>query len=168
MFKNKYGRIILLIFLLFIIPASNASDNNADLIEINGEYDYKQEYEHRNITFIGEDTSKTIINGNGSTIHITEFLSFNNLTLKNIKIYAPENLIASNVIFKDFKYDESEWDQTGIIYNDYTDSSNINLVNCSFYNNTQLDYGIIEIHSGTLNIKDSKILKNSKSSKKTL
>lgn len=35
MFKNKYGRIILLIFLLFIIPASNASDNNADLIEIN-------------------------------------------------------------------------------------------------------------------------------------
>ena len=95
MFKNKYGLIILLIFLLFIIPASNASDNNADLIEINygetnsnnailnekvnisddiisvdnphkeltdddlkndsciylinGEYDYKQEYEHKNI-----------------------------------------------------------------------------------------------------------------------
>ena len=130
MLKNKYFMIILLIFLLFIIPAASAGDNNTDLIEIdigntnsnnnllnenvdnsedilsvdsphkeltdddlkndsniylkNGEYDYKQEYEHRNITFIGEDTSKTIINGNGSTIHITEFVSFNNLTLKNI------------------------------------------------------------------------------------
>ena len=133
MLKNKYFLIISLIFLLFIIPAACASDNNTDLIELgggnaisdngllnekidsteaiasadaahkeltdidlkndsviyltNGEYDYNQKYEHRNITFIGEDTSKTIINGNGSTIRITEFLSFNNLTLKNIKIY---------------------------------------------------------------------------------
>ena len=104
----------------------------------NGEYDYKQEYEHRNITFIGEDTSKTIINGNGSTINITEFVSFNNLTLKNIKIYAPKNLTSSNVIFKDFKYKYSEDFPTGMIYNDYSGSSNINLVNCTFYNNTIL------------------------------
>ena len=149
MIKNKYVPILLLVLLLFIIPAISASDNNTALIEIdngdaiydnnilnekidntediisddtpnkeltdddlkndskiyleNGEYDYKQEYEHRNITFIGEDTSNTIINGNGSTIHITEFVSFNNLTLKNIKIYAPKNLTSSNVLFKDFK-----------------------------------------------------------------
>ena len=198
--------IILLIFLLFIIPAASAGDNNTDLIEIdigntnsnnnllnenvdntedilsvdsphkeltdddlkndsniylkNGEYDYKQEYEHRNITFIGEDTSKTIINGNGSTIHITEFVSFNNLTLKNIKIYAPENLTSSNVIFKDFKYNYSEDFPTGMIYNGYSDSSNINLVNCTFYNNTILDAGIIEVYYSTVNIKDSKIIDN--------
>ena len=106
MFKNKYLITIFLIFLLFIIPATSASNNNTDLIEIdskntisnnnllnekidnagdvlsvdtphkeltdndlindssiyltNGEYDYKQKYEHRNITFIGEDTSKTL------------------------------------------------------------------------------------------------------------
>ena len=136
MLKNKYFIILLPIFLLFIIPAASASDNNTDLIEIdigntisnnnplnenvdnsedilsvdsphkeltdddlkndsiiylkNGEYDYKQKYEHRNITFIGEDTSKTIINGNGSTINITEFVSFNNLTLKNIKSTLPK------------------------------------------------------------------------------
>ena len=206
MLKNKYFMIILLIFLLFIIPAASAGDNNTDLIEIdigntnsnnnllnenvdntedilsvdsphkeltdddlkndsniylkNGEYDYKQEYEHRNITFIGEDTSKTIINGNGSTIHITEFVSFNNLTLKNIKIYAPENLTSSNVIFKDFKYNYSEDFPTGMIYNGYSDSSNINLVNCTFYNNTILDAGIIEVYYSTVNIKDSKIIDN--------
>ena len=125
MLKNKYFLITLLIFLLFIIPATSASDNNTDLIEIDsrntisdntilnvnnteditsvdaphkeltdndlkndsiiyltdGEYDYKQESEHRNITFIGEDTSNTIINGNGSTIHITGFVSFKNLKI---------------------------------------------------------------------------------------
>ena len=206
MLKNKYFMIILLIFLLFIIPAASAGDNNTYLIEIdigntnsnnnllnenvdnsedilsvdsphkeltdddlkndssiyltNGEYDYKQEYEHRNITFIGEDTSKTIINGNGSTIHITEFVSFNNLTLKNIKIYAPENLTSSNVIFKDFKYNYSKDFPTGMIYNDYSDSSNINLVNCTFYNNTILDAGILEAYYSTVNIKDSKIIDN--------
>ena len=196
MLKNKYFIIIILIFLLFIIPATSASDNNTDLIEIdigntisnnnplnenvdilsvdsphkeltdddlkndssiylkNGEYDYKQEYEHRNITFIGEDTSKTIINGNGSTINITEFVSFNNLTLKNIKIYAPKNLTSSNVIFKDFKYKYSEDFPTGMIYNDYSGSSNINLVNCTFYNNTILDAGILEVYYSTVNIKD--------------
>ena len=204
MLKNKYFLITLLIFLLFIIPTTSASDNNTDLIEIDsrntisdniipnvdnteditsvdaphneltdndlkndsiiyltdGEYDYKQEYEHRNITFIGEDTSKTIINGNGSTIYITEFVSFNNLTLKNIKIYAPENLTSSNVIFKDFKYKYSEDFPTGMIYNDYSDSSNINLVNCTFYNNTILDAGILEVYYSTVNIKDSKIIDN--------
>ena len=198
--------IILLIFLLFIIPAASAGDNNTDLIEIdigntnsnnnllnenvdnskdilsvdsphkeltdddlkndsniylkNGEYDYKQEYEHRNITFIGEDTSKTIINGNGSTIHITEFVSFKNLTLKNIKIHAPENMTLSNVIFKDFKYNYSEDFPTGMIYNGYHDSSNINLMNCTFYNNTILDAGILEAYYSTVNIKDSKIIDN--------
>ena len=126
----------------------------------NGEYDYKQKYEHRNITFIGEDTSKTIINGNGSTINITEFVSFNNLTLKNIKIYAPKNLTSSNVLFKDFKYKYSEDFPTGMIYNDYSDSSNINLVNCTFYNNTILDAGILEVYYSTVNIKDSKIIDN--------
>ena len=206
MLKNKYAPIILLIFLLFIIPAASASDNNTDLIEMdngdaiydhnllnekidntedilsddtphkeltdddlkndssiylkNGEYDYKQEYEHRNITFIGEDTSKTIINGNGNTIKITEFVSFSNLTLKNIKIYAPKNLAAENVIFRDFKYNDSEWYQRGMIYNDYRGSSNINLVNCTFYNNTNLDTGILEVYYSTLNIKDSKIIDN--------
>ena len=191
---------------MFIIPATSASNNNTDLIEIdnentisnnnllnekidnagdilsvdtphkeltdndlindssiyltNGEYDYKQKYEHRNITFIGEDTSKTIINGNGSTIHITEFLSFSNLTLKNIKIQAPENLTAKNVIFRDFKYKYSEDFPTGMIYNDYYDSSNINLRNCTFYNNTNLDAGILEAYYSTVNIKDSKIIDN--------
>ena len=124
----------------------------------NGEYDYKQEYKHRNITFIGEDTSKTIINGNESTIHITEFLSFSNLTLKNIKIQAPENLTATNVIFKDFRYNESERYQTALIYNDA--ESNINLVNCTFSNIAILDKGIMELDSGTLNMKDSIIINN--------
>ena len=34
MLKNKYFLITLLIFLLFIIPATSASENNTDLIEI--------------------------------------------------------------------------------------------------------------------------------------
>jgi hypothetical protein len=34
MLKNKYAPIILLIFLLFIVPAASASDNNTDLIEM--------------------------------------------------------------------------------------------------------------------------------------
>ena len=206
MLKNKYFLIISLIFLLFIIPAACASDNNTDLIEMgggntisdngllnekidsteaiasadathkeltdddlkndsvicltNGEYDYNQKYEHRNITFIGEDASKTIINGNGSTIRITEFLSFNNLTLKNIKIYAPEDLTAENVIFKDLKYKYSKEFPRGLIYNDYEGSSNITLVNCTFYNNTLLDAGILEVYYSTVNIKDSKIIDN--------
>ena len=206
MLKTKYFYIILLIFLLFIIPVTSASDNNTDLTEINsittisdnnilnekldntedilsvatphkeltdddlkndsniylenGEYDYNQKYKHKNITFIGEDTSKTIINGNGSTINITEFVSFNNLTLKNIRIYAPESLTAVNVIFKDFKYNHSKDFPTGMIYNGYSDSSNINLVNCTFYNNTLLDAGILEAYYSTVNIKDSKIIDN--------
>ena len=134
--------------------------NDSKIYLTNGEYDYKQEYKHRNITLIGEDTSKTIINGNGSTIHITEFLSFSNLTLKNIKIQAPENLTAKNVIFKDFKYKYSEDFTTGMIYNGYTDSSNINFMNCTFYNNTNLDAGILEAYYSTVNIKDSKIIDN--------
>ena len=35
MLKTKYFYIILLIFLLFIIPVTSASDNNTDLTEIN-------------------------------------------------------------------------------------------------------------------------------------
>ena len=132
--------------------------NDSSIYLENGEYDYKQEYEHRNITFIGEDTSKTIINGNGSTIHITEFLSFTNLTLKNVKIYASENLTATNVIFKDFKYNYSKDYPRGMIYNSYTGSNNINFVNCTFYNNTLLDAGILELYYSTVNIKDTKII----------
>jgi len=54
--------------------------NDSNIYLENGEYDYNQKYKHKNITFIGEDTSNTIINGNGSTIHITGFVSFKNLT----------------------------------------------------------------------------------------
>ena len=46
----------------------------------NGEYDYIQLNEHKNITFIGQSPEKTVINGNGGTLTVKNKLVLANVT----------------------------------------------------------------------------------------
>ena len=136
----------------------NKIENNSIIHLSEGEYYFKQEQEHKNLTFIGEGPSKTIINGNGSLVYVKGYLSFKNLTLKNINIDVPSEFAMSNVVLKDY-LDESGESSHGPMAH-YGNGSNIEILNCTFYNNTLLGNTIIDAYKSNLTIHNSKFIDN--------
>lgn len=124
----------------------------------NGEYDASQLNSHKNITFIGESTSKTIINGHGKSLLVDENLILTNLTVCNLNILNQGNLVAENVIFTNSSSAKSG-SYGGAIY--YVGSyRSACLINCTFTNN-HADYGgAIYLNGGTLEISDCSFVNN--------
>ena len=147
-------------------PYKNLKDgrifNNSVIHLSNGEYNYSQLNSHTNITIYGEDAEKTIINGNGGTIHIDENFILRNVTLFNITINNQAKLKAYNTIFSSStappigQYSEAFG---GAIYSIGQDD--VYLDNCTFKNN-HADYGgAIYMNGGLLTIIDSQFINNS-------
>lgn len=128
----------------------------------NGEYEFTQLNTHTNISIIGQDASKTIINGQGGVLIVNNRLVLKNVTICNLNIFNQGNLIASNTIFtnssaiKSGKYGNS---LGGAIYCVGT-SHNAYLTNCTFINNYAGCGGAIYLNGGILEITDCSFINN--------
>ncbi len=128
----------------------------------NGEYDYKQVNSHSNVAFIGEDASKTIINGNGGNLLINKNLILTNLTICNLNIYNQGDMTASNTIFSNssaVKDSGNKYSFGGAIYC-VDRNHNAYLTNCTFINNSADSGGAIYLNGGILEISDCVFINN--------
>ena len=105
----------------------------------NGEYSLKQlkSGSYNNVTFVGQNSENTIINGHGSSITVNNLFTFINITIFNATIINNGNLTARNTIFSNSvaplqgKYSKSFGGAiqcTGTSYDAY-------IYNCTFINN---------------------------------
>ena len=128
----------------------------------NGEYEFNQLNSHTNISIIGQDTSETVIRGNGGTLLVNNRLVLENVTICNLNIFNQGNLIATNTVFanssaiKNGNYGNS---LGGAIYcvNEY---HNAYLTNCTFINNYAGCGGAIYVNGGILEITDCAFINN--------
>ena len=123
-----------------------------------GEYNYSQLNSHSNISFYGEDSANTIINGNGATLVVESRLNIANITFNSLKIINQGNLNATNCIFKNSQSHTSE-NYGGALYcgNQYCSAY---LVNCTFINNVADFGGAIYSNACDLTIIDCFFINN--------
>ena len=135
--------------------------DNSVLHLANGEYEYKQINSRVNVSIIGCDVSKTIINSNGSAFLVDGNLILRNVTFMKTPIFTQGLLDASNVIFRDSLAQNS--DKYGNSYGGavYCPSGQYCacIDNCTFVNNTAKYGGAIYMNGGVLNITNS-VFKN--------
>ena len=127
----------------------------------NGEYDYSQLNTHTNISFIGEDSLKTVIHGDGKTLVVNKQITLTNITVSNLNIINQGNLFAENVIFINSTAN-GEDSQGGAIYCS-RESYNVYVTNCSFINNYADFGGAIYLNGGILDIYDCIFVNNTAS-----
>ena len=133
--------------------------NNSVIHFASGEYNLSNDSYCSDVSFYGEDSRNTILNGNGFTLYGTKNLVFKNITLLNIKIVTDNqfaSLSATNTVFKDSGDENSKG---GAIYSQY--SGSITLTNCSFYNNFASYGGAIYMSKGSICIYNSTFEDNS-------
>lgn len=133
--------------------------NNSVIHFASGEYNLSNDSYCSDVSFYGEDSQNTILNGNGYTLYGTKNLVFKNITLLNIKIVTDNqfaSLSATNTVFKDSGDENSKG---GAIYSQY--SGSITLTNCSFYNNFASYGGAIYMSKGSICIYNSTFEDNS-------
>ena len=137
---------------------SNVVDNSVVQLA-NGEYSLRFSKTFTNISFYGENSSKTIINGNGYRLTSTGILNIKNLTLYNFEIINSGTLTAENTVFS-----SSNGKITDSYGNSYggaiSSTGNVNIDNCTFIKNYALYGGAIYISGATLNISNSLFLNN--------
>ena len=128
----------------------------------NGEYEFSQIDTHTNVSFIGQDATKTIVRGDGGALTVNSPLVLTNVTICNLNIFVYGDFTASNVIFantssvKTIKYGNS---LGGAIYC-ANDNVNVHLTNCTFINNHAGCGGAIYFNGGVLEITDSTFINN--------
>ena len=130
----------------------------------NGEYNYSQLNTHSNVSFYGEDSTKTVINGHGGTFVCNSKLNLFNITFKGLNIFNQGSLKATNTIFQSSESIKID-DCGGAVYclnsiNDayfenctfinnsacyggaiYSNGADLTILNCTFINNTAYNYG---------------------------
>jgi len=128
--------------------------NNSNLYFANGIYSFRFDKEISDISFYGQNSSKTIINANGYKLTVSGLTNFKNITLKNVVLINKNNLTATNTIFsssKGYKID-SYGNKGGAIY---SNNASIILENCTFEDNAAEYGGAIFINEGNLKIINS-------------
>ena len=127
--------------------------NNSVMHFSNGEYYLNDITAHSNISFIGQDSNKTIINGNGNLLNVSTNLILRNITIVNLTTYNQGTLEAYNVVFKECN---AYLGDGGAIYSD----NDVYLDNCTFLNNHGESGGAIYQKGELLEIIDCKFLSN--------
>ncbi|WP_405265863.1 C1 family peptidase [Methanobrevibacter sp.] len=128
----------------------------------NGEYEFSESNSYSNISFIGQDASKTILKGNGESLLVNSRLVLANVTICNFNILNEGELIASNVIFanssavKKSAYGNS---MGGAIYC-VNDNTKTYLTDCTFINNNAGCGGAVYLNGGILEITDCTFINN--------
>lgn len=141
----------------------NAKISDNSVVHLtNGKYNLIQFNSFKNVTFIGQDASKTIINGYGGVLTAKSCLYLANVTICNLNIINQGNLTASNTIFTNSSAITNSQKGTslgGAIYC-ANPSYNVFLTNCSFINNFAGSGGAIYMAGGILEAYDCDFVKN--------
>lgn len=132
---------------------SNRIEDDSVIHLADGEYNLYYSKTVRNVTFIGQNSENTIINGNGHVFTVSTSFTLCNVTLMNLKITNNGDLTATGTIFRD-----STSSNGGAI--ESTGNSKVYLDNCTFLNNTATNGGAIYKKGGNLSITDSKFILN--------
>ena len=128
----------------------------------NGEYEFSDSNSHTNISFIGQDASKTILRGNDESLLINSRLVLANVTIFNFNILNEGELIASNVIFANssaVKLSGYGNSIGGAIYC-VNDNTKTYLTDCTFINNYAGCGGAVYLNGGILEITDCTFINN--------
>jgi C1A family cysteine protease len=115
-----------------------------------GEYEYLPQNAHSNVSIIGHDASKTVVNGNGATLTVSKRLTLTNVTICNLNILNQGNLIATNTLFVNSSSDSGYGG--AVCCEDNT--NNVYLTNCTFINNHADIGGAVYLKGGVLEISD--------------
>lgn len=126
----------------------------------NGEYDYVPLNSHKDISFIGQDASKTIINGNGGVLVANNRITLENITICNLVIFNQGDLTASNTFFVNSSGTKASTNSFGGAIYCVAMSNNAYLTNCTFINNYADFGGAIHLNGGNLNIEDCSFINN--------
>ena len=131
----------------------------------NGEYKLDKELLISDVSFIGEDCEKTIINCQGELLNVTKTLNLKNITLTDFTIINRGSLTAENTIFQygyGFSFDKYGNSRGGAIYSPYNPSKTytVTLYNTTFKNNYAEYGGAIYMDGGILKISNSKFCDN--------
>ena len=138
---------------------SSRIKNNSNYHISNGEYYLNPRYTSSslkldNVSFIGQTAEGTILYFNSSIITLNS-ASFKNITLVLIShISNSGSLTAENTVF--INSSKSSGDFGGAIYS----TSQVNINNCTFINNTGKYGGAIYIENAKLDIRNSKFIEN--------
>ncbi|MBR6992980.1 MAG: hypothetical protein IKH85_02760 [Methanobrevibacter sp.] len=130
----------------------NKIDDNSIIHLEDGEYEVMGNINHNNLTFIGKGSQNTIIK---NAFFKSSSLTLINLTLQYSSVTDSSNLIAKNVVFKQYS------GTYGVINSDVY-KSQINIYNCTFEDNHAQIGGAIYIANNktVLNIFDSTFINN--------
>lgn len=133
---------------------SNRIEDDSVIHLKDGEYNIAYSKTINNVTFIGQNSENTIINGNGRVFTVSTSFTLCNVTLMNLKITNNGDLTASGTIFRD-----STSSNGGAI--ESVGNSKVCLDNCTFLNNTATNGGAIYKKDGVLSITNSQFILNS-------
>lgn len=131
----------------------------------NGEYDLGENVIINDVSFIGQDAEKTVINCHGEVLNNTKNLFLKNVTLIDFTIINKGTLTCENSILSDgygFSQDKYGNSWGGAIYSPYHESKKfkVTITNCTFKNNYAEYGGAIYMDGGELNIVDSQFINN--------
>ena len=130
--------------------------NNSVLHFANGEYSLNDITVHSNLSFIGQDSDKTIINGNGNLLNVSGNLILRNLSIITMTSSCSDVLDASDVIFRDCN---AYLIDGGAIYS----QNDLYLTNCTFLNNHAVNGGAIYQTGDVLEVNGCKFFNNTAS-----
>ncbi len=139
---------------------NNTIKENSVLHFANGDYNFTQLNECRNVSFIGSDVSKTVIQLNGC-VECTDQVVLRNITFINTQFSVKGAYNATNIIFKDStakSTDRYSNSYGGAIYS--KGSNEVYVDNCTFINNTAQYGGAIYAYNGILDVKNSIFIDN--------
>ena len=144
---------------------SNRIKANSVIHLANGEYRLDKRVYANNVNIIGTDADKTIISYNGLAFSISSSLYLTNVTLTGINILNNGELSATNTIFRNGKgYTADTYGNNfgGAIYSPYNEYATcyVDLINCTFINNTAEYGGAIYMDYGVLTIDNSYFINN--------
>lgn len=144
---------------------NNVKANSVNHIA-NGNYSIDDDLLISDVTFIGEDTEKTIINCNYNVLNVSKYFTLINVTLVDFTILNNGVLNAQNTVFS-YGYghhlDKYQNSFGGAIYTKYNIDKHykVNIDNCTFENNYAEYGGAIFMDYGELNVVNSRFINNS-------
>ena len=136
---------------------------NSVLHFANGVYNFKQwnSKNYVNITIIGEDSQKTIINGTGQATIINTLFNICNITIFNSSIFNQGVMTATNVIFSSsVSFEEGYGNSYGGAIHATGETFSTYIYNCTFINNYGQYGGAIYVNGAILEIYNSRFINN--------
>lgn len=127
-----------------------------------GEYNFTPVNSKENLTFHGQNMTRTVIKGNGNVLLVDRSFTLSDITFVNVPIFNQGNLNAVNCIFENttgYNYLGKNLSHGGAIYS-VSSSYSTHLTNCSFINNSAYCGGAIFVKGAILEVSGCSFINN--------